>query len=196
MATLNLLGVVGMSAFEFVFSLFGLLLGLSLAEVLGGLVRVVQARRSVRIGWLTPMLGLIVMLDLTTFWSIAWVFRDKIPPALLTLVIGLLVSGIYYFAASMVVPKAVEPGIDLDDYYLAHRREVLGAVIAANLVVLTAIIAFVELPPILQIVVGELFIVPMAVATLSSRRWVNVIALILTLAIYVFYVFGSTWGRG
>jgi hypothetical protein len=34
-----------MSAFEFIFSLFGLLLGLSLAEVIGGLARWVEVRR-------------------------------------------------------------------------------------------------------------------------------------------------------
>jgi hypothetical protein len=33
-----------MSDFEFIFSLFGLLLGLSLAEVLGGLARAIEAR--------------------------------------------------------------------------------------------------------------------------------------------------------
>ena len=36
-----------MSPFEFVFSLFGLLLGLSLAEVLGGLARTLKMWRTV-----------------------------------------------------------------------------------------------------------------------------------------------------
>ena len=39
-----------MTAFEFVFSLFGLLLGLSLAEVLGGLARTLKQWRLVRPG--------------------------------------------------------------------------------------------------------------------------------------------------
>ena len=43
-----------MSNFEFVFSLFGLLLGLALAEVLGGFGTAIQHRRKVKIGWLTP----------------------------------------------------------------------------------------------------------------------------------------------
>ena len=185
-----------MSAFEFVFSLFGLLLGLSLAEVLGGLVRVVQARGSIRVGWLTPMLGLIVMLDLTTFWSVAWVLRDRLPPALLTLVVGLLVSGIYYVAASLVVPREVTVGVDLDDYYMAHRREVLGAVIAANLVVVASIASFVQRIPLGEAAVGELFIVPMAVAIVSGRKWVNLAALAITLTIYGFYIVGVGWARG
>lgn len=47
-------GIDPVSAFEFVFSLLGLLLGFSLIEVLGGLSKALKARKSVRIGWLTP----------------------------------------------------------------------------------------------------------------------------------------------
>lgn len=61
-----------MSNFDFVFTLFGLLLGLSLAEVLGGFGRALQKRRKVRIGWLTPLLGLVVLLDVSSFWLVAW----------------------------------------------------------------------------------------------------------------------------
>src|SRR5438045_635272 len=76
-------------AFDFVFSLFGLLLGLSLAEVLGGLARTLKQRKVVRLGWLTPLLGLLVMVDLASSWALAWSLRDSIPANFLTLVIGL-----------------------------------------------------------------------------------------------------------
>ena len=46
-----------MTGFELVFSLFGLLLGLCVAEVLGGLGRALEHREDVSIGWFTPMLG-------------------------------------------------------------------------------------------------------------------------------------------
>src|SRR5688500_14878840 len=97
-----------MTSFEFVFSLFGLMLGLSLAEILGGLTRTVQSRAAAtakkrrRIGWLTPLLGLFVMLDLTSFWTVAWTLRDSIPAHYSSLVIGLAITGIYYLAASLV----------------------------------------------------------------------------------------------
>ena len=47
-----------MSGFEFIFSLFGLILGLALAEGLGGLSRALKASHRVRIGWPTALLGL------------------------------------------------------------------------------------------------------------------------------------------
>ena len=75
-----------MSQFEFIFTLYSLLLGLSLVELLSGLGRTVKARLHVdetvadafKIGWLTPLLGLFVMLDLLSFWSAAWSVRDMI----------------------------------------------------------------------------------------------------------------------
>ena len=43
-----------MSAFEFFFSFYGLLLGLSVAAVVGGFANVLHERHRIRFGWLTP----------------------------------------------------------------------------------------------------------------------------------------------
>ena len=74
-----------MSAFEFFFSFYGLLLGLSVAELVGGFSRVLHERQRVRFGWLTPLLAVFVALDLATFWNQAWRFFRGAPfnPALL-----------------------------------------------------------------------------------------------------------------
>lgn len=121
-----------MSPFEFVFSLFGLLLGLSLAEVLGGLARTLKQWRTVRLGWLTPLLGLLVMLDLTSSWALAWSIRDSIPANFLTLVIGLVVTGLYYLAATLVFPDDAGKWPDLDTYFFEHKRQVLGGILASR----------------------------------------------------------------
>jgi hypothetical protein len=121
-----------MTAFEFVFSLFGLLLGLSLAEVLGGLARTLKQRRLVRLGWLTPLLGLLVMLDLTSSWALAYSLRDAVPANFLTLVIGLFVTGLYFLAATLVFPDDASKWADLDDYYFEHKRQVLGGMLASR----------------------------------------------------------------
>ena len=65
-----------MTPFEFVFPLFGLLIGLSYAEILGGLARSLKAPGDVRIGWLTPLLGAMLLINLTMFWFASWHFRD------------------------------------------------------------------------------------------------------------------------
>ena len=123
-----------MDAFSFVFSLFGLLLGLSLAEVLSGFARALRHRRIVHLGWLTPLLAIFVMFDLTSFWAWAWTARNYIAPHYYVLLIGLIVSGLYYLAASIVFPAEFGDRTDFDAHYFQHRRQVLGAVVVCNLV--------------------------------------------------------------
>ena len=123
-----------MDAFSFVFSLFGLLLGLSLTEVLAGFVRTMKARKRVRLGWLTPMLGLFMMLQITNYWADAWSIRDKIPVTVASLFIGLLPTGIYYFAASLVFPEKPEECGDLDDYFFENKRAVFACILATDMI--------------------------------------------------------------
>jgi hypothetical protein len=118
-----------MSPFELVFALFGLLLGLAIAEVLGGFSRAFKLRRSaraVRVGWLTPLLGLFVILDLTSFWETAYIARDQLSANYPTLVAVLAIVGIYYLAASQIFPDDPEEWPDFDAYYDRNNRIVLG----------------------------------------------------------------------
>ncbi len=134
-----------MDAFEFVFTLFGLVLGLALTEVLGGFSRAIKAARPaagsgktpVRIGWLTPLLGLFVMIDIVSFWTNTWAARDLIPPEGGALVLGLLVFGVYYLAASLVFPEDPADWPDFDIYYLAHKRQVVAGMVFCNVVPFT-----------------------------------------------------------
>ncbi len=130
-----------MSNFDFVFTLFGLLLGLSLAEVLGGFGRALQKRRKVRIGWLTPMLGLIVLLDVSSFWLVAWAVRDAIPIAYFPMMCGLLICGLYYLVATLVFPHDLDEWPDFDPYYFAHKAQVIGGIIGCNALALGALVA-------------------------------------------------------
>ena len=64
-----------MTVFEYVFSLYSLLFGLALAQVFGGFGNTLQERHKLKVGWLTPLLGLFVIVDLTSFWEIGWELR-------------------------------------------------------------------------------------------------------------------------
>lgn len=127
-----------MSDFEFAFALFGLLLGLSLAEVLGGLARAVEARlqpaNAFRIGWLTPLLGAFVVLDLLSFWQAAWVSRDVIDVSGFVLMAVTAFAGSYYLASSLVFPRSLEDITDLDVHFFRVRRIVIGVMLALLLV--------------------------------------------------------------
>ncbi|WHO37841.1 hypothetical protein PMI04_014865 [Sphingobium sp. AP49] len=124
-----------MSGFDLVFAAFGLLLGLAITEVLGGFSRALKLKRAakpVRIGWLTPLLGLFVLLDLTSFWLTAFEERDAMGADYLTLVAVLAIVGVYYLAATLIFPDDPEQWPDFDDWYDRHKRMVIGGLLAAN----------------------------------------------------------------
>jgi tetrahydromethanopterin S-methyltransferase subunit G len=124
------------SAFEFFFSFYGLVLGLSLAVIATGLATAIQHRRKVRIGWLTPVLALFVVLDVASFWDFAWtVFRD-VPFSYGLLVASLVVAVVYFIAASLVFPHQIEDGMSLDDHFFANKKVVLLLTTAANVLAL------------------------------------------------------------
>lgn len=140
-----------MSEFEFIFALFGLLLGLSIVEVLGGLARAIEARvrpgATVRIGWLTPLLGIFVLLDLLSFWQAAWISRDIVGVSSHSLMAVTLFASAYYLAAHLVFPREPAQHSELDSHFFRVRRIVLGVM----LVLLACQIAFYTLVPALQV---------------------------------------------
>ena len=119
-----------MSEFEFIFALFGLLLGLSIIEILGGLARAIEARlrpgAMLRIGWLTPLLGVFVLLDLLSFWMAAWVARGLVSVSGHTLMAVTLFASSYYLAARLVFPPEPDETPDFDAHFFRIRRIVLG----------------------------------------------------------------------
>jgi hypothetical protein len=171
-----------MSPFEFVFSLFGLLLGLSMVEVFQGLIRTMKSRTNVRVGWLTPMLGVLVLLHLTTFWDDAWNLREKMPMNNITLFIGLLISGTYYYAASNVFPDRAEEWPSLDEYYDIARRKVLPGIVAAQLLSTSATMLLnVRMPSMRALFVislfAALFIAP---AVIRNRKASGIVLAVVT----------------
>lgn len=123
-----------MSAFEFFFSFYGLLLGLSVAAIATGLATAIQHRRKLRIGWLTPLLAAFVGLDIASFWDQAWTNFQHLPFSYGMLVVGLIIALVYFVAASLVFPHAIEDGGSLDSHFWANKTVVLLLLILANLI--------------------------------------------------------------
>ena len=127
-----------MSVFEHSFSLIGLVLGLALVEVLGALIRTMKQRHTIKIGWLTPLLAAFVVLDTTTFWGIVYENRDILPSIWPTLGLGVVLSAVYYAAASMVFPHQQDEWADLDAYFMRNKLLVLGLLLGTYLIVIAA----------------------------------------------------------
>lgn len=130
-----------MTIFEFVFSLYSLLFGLALTQIFAGFGNTLQERHKLKVGWLTPLLGLFVTVDITSFWAIGWEMKDMFRPDFLYLLCGVLLAGTYYLAARLVFPRNFVEWPDFDIYYFRHRQWVLGGILFCNLVVLSVSIA-------------------------------------------------------
>jgi hypothetical protein len=131
-----------MEGFNFLLEAFILLMGLAMAEVLGGFARVLKLRArkragiedagSIRIGWLTPLLGLFVILDQSTFFIHMFSMRETMPLNSGT-VLGILTTiGWYYLIAAMTFPDHPASWPDFDDWFWQQKRFVVGGVIGVN----------------------------------------------------------------
>lgn len=129
-----------MTPFEFFFSFYGLVLGLSLTVMATGAARAFKHRKSVRVGWLTPLLATFVALDISTFWGAAWSSFRLLPYSYGMLVLSLAIALVYFIAASLVFPEAEDGVARLDDHFWANKRAVLLLVIVSNALAWTAAI--------------------------------------------------------
>src|SRR5262245_308518 len=131
-----------MTGVDLLFQLFALLLGFSVAELLAGLARSWRIRvgatrtghERIRIGWLVPLLALLVLVDQTHFWLTAYELKDFFSFDYATLLGILAVVGGYYVISTFVFPDDPAEWPDFDEYYLETNRTVVAGMIAINFI--------------------------------------------------------------
>jgi hypothetical protein len=161
-----------------------LILGLAVTEVLSGLVRTLRAHDLRSIGWLTPLLGLVVICDLTSFWGGIWGFRNDMPNLHQAMGAGVVATGLYYVAASLVFPSA---NVDLDEHYFRYKRKILALVVVVNLPIMAYQIR--HWPLTIYVVSGAwLFLV--GIAFVVRTKFANYAALGGLIALYVYMYVG------
>jgi hypothetical protein len=175
-----------MPPFSIVFSLFGLILGLSVAAVLTGFARVLRMRPKVKMGWLSPLLGAFVILDLISFWNGAWRAHDYIRPEYGFLFLALIITGTYYLAASTVFPQAGETVADFDAHYFENRRWIMLAIGFCNLAVFgwQDALAIHTLPLAWWFIVPEYYVL-VIITAFARSRWLSIACLAALIGIYV-----------
>lgn len=200
-----------MSGFDFVFALFSLVLGLAVAEVLGGFANVMKLHaaaragraRDVRVGWLVPLLAILVTLNQLSFWIFAFGVRNTLPFSYLTLLFVLVIVGAYYLFSAVVFPDDPEEWPDFDLWYDQNNRFILVGMAAINLVMHVATAAFRPVPKagapapieaapgILWVLAGVwLAWILMVVLIFVKRRWLNIALLIAVIALNIA---GAVW---
>lgn len=180
-----------MSAFEFFFSFYGLVLGLSLAAIATGLATAIQHRQKMQIGWLTPLLAVFVCLDIAGFWSTAWDSLQRLPLSYGLLIAGLAIALTYFIACSLVFPHQIVDGDRLDDHFWANKRTVLALMIVANLLgsMLVVIANFEDATTHDQIqslsIATAIYLLLIVPAALTRIKWVFAATIGLCISIYM-----------
>ncbi|MFJ6024706.1 hypothetical protein ACIQC9_08935 [Brevundimonas sp. NPDC092305] len=181
-----------MSTFEFFFSFYGLLLGLSVAVLATGAARAFKHRKAIKVGWLTPLLATFVALDIATFWDAAWVNFRGLPFSYGLLVGGLLIAVVYFIAASLVFPDETDADLSLDEHFWTHKRTVLILLILANLLGGAAQLAVNFARENGQLIVATyglfigVYVVLVGLAAWTKRRWLFAVALGLHVVLYLY----------
>ena len=180
-----------MSAFEFFFSFYGLVLGLSVAVIATGAARAFKHRRTVRVGWKTPLLAVFAAFDIATFWDAAWTNLGQAPYSYGMLIAGLVVAIVYFIAANLIFPEPEDEAISLDQHFVANKRAVLLLLTLANLLMVALCLVMLAGKPAFMIMVwgyGFTFLLYLALvipAALSKRSWVFATTMGLHIAVYV-----------
>lgn len=185
-----------MSEFEFVFVLYSLVLGLSLVELLTGIGRTLEFKlardaddKAFAIGWLTPLLALFVILDLLSFWVLAWRVRDSVTASTGTVFGVLVFSSAYFLASRLVFPSAPENFSDLDTHYFRVRRFIfamLTMMIAVQYVFLFSVPDYApRIVSPLNLMMTALLIALMLAAALIRTRKASIVVLTLLILRYI-----------
>ena len=112
-------------AFGFMFAFYGLLLGLAVAEVAGGFSRAYDERHTRSLGVVAPLFGILLLVDLITFWMNAWAYRELAEVSYLVAYAVAVVALLYYFAATQVFPKAARDSNPRRPYHEPPARSCL-----------------------------------------------------------------------
>ena len=116
-----------MSGFEYLFTFYGLLLGLAVANVATGFADMWRSRDDIGPGWTTPLLGLFILLAAAQQWVSYWSARDGLTMEPSTLLISMAVAFPYIFVSTGMFPRHQDKWPSLEDYYGAHSRVLMGA---------------------------------------------------------------------
>ncbi len=113
-----------MDDFEYLFSFYGLLLGLAAANVATGFADMWRERREVAVGIAPPLLALIILLGAMNLWLRFWAVRENIEFGAWALINTTCVALPYVFLSRAMFQPAGETR-SLEEHYLAHRRVIL-----------------------------------------------------------------------
>lgn len=133
-------GIRTLNNFEFFWAFYGLLLGLAVAELLGAFAALLRESEPPRLGVVTPLLGLLILLEMLANYVDARSMFREVGVSLADFAVPTFIGLLYYVAAVIIVPRRLSEWVSLDDYFDKRRRWIVGTLLLANATVSAAII--------------------------------------------------------
>jgi len=116
-----------MDGFNFLFSFYGLLLGLAVASVTTAFAEMWRNHERVPVGRALPLLGVFILLAAAEQWVSFWQSRTGLTMGPWQLLTGLAMALPYIFVSQAMAPRSDDTRWPtLEDYYSAHRRTLLA----------------------------------------------------------------------
>lgn len=122
-----------MDAIEIFFAAYGALLAIAAANLLAAAARLIRKPTDVRIGWSTPLLLLLVFLDICSFTASTSRTMGLADLSSTTVTTALLAAGAYCLAARLIAPTDFADWKDLDTYYDRYKVWVIGGTLFASI---------------------------------------------------------------
>jgi hypothetical protein len=164
-----------MSAFEYFFTFFGLMMGMALVNVAGGFGRLWRARSAGALGWCIPLLAILILVSVISSWVGIWATLQEVEIGAASLGFAAAMALPYALVSTLMFPEDAAEWPDLDAYYLQHSRVILVILALSPLAVLTAVPFLTERPPSLRawIELVGLMVTPIVVMLIWRRLWVH-----------------------
>lgn len=123
-----------MSDFEFLFTFYSLLLGLSIANIATDFADMWRERHARMSSVSTILLGIFILICVAQQWISFWAVRDLMVMNPTNLLVCIAMSFPYIFVSQAMFPSVNDNWESLEDYYMAHCR-VLHSVLLIPIVV-------------------------------------------------------------
>jgi uncharacterized membrane protein len=116
----------GMNSFDYLFSFYGLLLGIAVANVALGFADMWRDCERIQVGTCPPLLCGIVMLGGMNVWLTMWHIRSDVGVTAWQMLAAACVALPYVFVSRAMFPgQEREPERSLEEHYLKHRVLIL-----------------------------------------------------------------------
>lgn len=115
-----------MGPFDYLFTFYGLLLGIAVANVAIGFADMWRDCGKIAVGYCPPLLGVIVMLGGMNVWLTMWHVRQHVSVGPWQMLAATGVAMPYVFISRAMFPGAEkETELSLEEHYLRHRVLIL-----------------------------------------------------------------------